>query len=126
MPLPAAATRLGFYKISKRIDQDISAVCAAFALTINNGSVSEARIAYGGMAAIPARARKVEATLLGKTFDAATVNVAVAALAQDFQPISDMRASAAYRLQTAGSLLQRFQRELEIGTPLRTHAVTSA
>jgi len=127
VPLPAAATRLGFYKISKRIDQDISAVCAAFALTLDNhGHVAAARIAYGGMAAIPARARRTEAVLIGKTFDAATVNTALTALAQDFQPISDMRASAAYRLQTAGSLLHRFQRELETGAPLRTHAVSGA
>jgi len=127
VPMPAAATRVGFYKISKRIDQDISAVCAAFALTTDShGNVSAARIAYGGMAAIPARARHTEATLPGKAFDATTVTAAVAALAQDFQPISDMRASAAYRLQTAGSLLRRFQRELETGAPLRTHAVSSA
>jgi len=127
VPLPAAAARFGFYKISKRVDQDISAVCAAFALTLDdNGRVSAARIAYGGMAAVPARARRTEAALLGKAFDATAVTAAVSALAQDFQPISDMRASAAYRLQTAGSLLNRFQRELETGSPVRTHAVAGA
>ena len=127
VPLPAASTRLGFYKISKRIDQDISAVCAAFALHIDSGTIRAARIAYGGMAAIPARARHAEAALLGKAFDARAPDAAIGALAQDFQPISDMRASAAYRLQSAGNLLRRFLHEQhDVAAPLRTHAVGSA
>jgi len=127
VPLPAPATTVAFYKISKRIDQDISAVCAAFALRIENGVVAHARLAFGGMAAIPARARRAEAALLGKSFDEKSAVAAVAALAQDFAPISDMRASADYRLEVAGNLLRRFAREQRgNAAPLRIHAVTLA
>ena len=124
--LPAPATRLGFYKISKRIDQDISAVCVAFALRMEGDVIAQARIAYGGMAAIPERARHAEAALTGGRFDAAAADVAAAALAQDFAPITDMRAGAAYRLQVAGNLLRRFEREQRAGTTLRTHSVALA
>jgi len=126
VPLPTPATRLGFYKISKRIDQDISAVCAAFALRMEGDLIAQARIAYGGMAAIPERARHAEAALTGARFDAAAADVAAAALAQDFAPITDMRAGAAYRLQVAGNLLRRFEREQRAGTTLRTHSVALA
>jgi xanthine dehydrogenase small subunit len=126
VPLPAPATRLGFYKISKRIDQDISAVCAAFALRMEGDVTAQARIAYGGMAAIPARARQAEEALTGRRFDAAAADVAAAALAQDFAPITDMRAGAAYRLQVAANLLRRFEREQRAGTALRTHSVALA
>ncbi|MDQ7989812.1 MAG: xanthine dehydrogenase small subunit [Candidatus Dactylopiibacterium sp.] len=96
------------WKISKRADQDISAVCAAFLLERDDaGHVRRARLAFGGMAATPARARAAEAALLGRPFDAAARDAAMAALAQDFQPLSDMRASSAYRLQVARNLLQR-------------------
>jgi len=127
VPLPAASTRLGFYKLSKRIDQDISAVCAAFALRMDGQTVVEARLGFGGLAAIPARARQAEAALTGKRFDAASIETAIDALARDFTPISDMRASADYRLRGAGNLLRRFLREQQAGAqPLRTHAVTPA
>ena len=126
VPLPAPATRLGFYKISKRIDQDISAVCVAFALRMEGDVIAQARIAYGGMAATPERARHAEAALTGGHFDAAAADVAAAALAQDFAPITDMRAGAAYRLQVAGNLLRRFEREQRAGTTLRTHSVALA
>jgi xanthine dehydrogenase small subunit len=80
------------------------------------------RIACGGMAAVPARARRAESALLGHPFDEATVDAAVAALALDFQPISDMRAGASYRLQGTGNLLRRFQLEANgAPKPLRTH-----
>jgi xanthine dehydrogenase small subunit len=124
IPLPDAATRVASYKLSKRIDQDISAVCAAFALRLDDGRVAAARIAYGGMAAIPARARHAEAALLGQRFDENAIVAAIGALASDFQPISDMRASADYRLRAAGSLLRRFLLERACGkAPLRTHDV---
>ena len=124
VPLPEAGTLVASYKLSKRIDQDISAVCAAFALHCTDGVITHARIAYGGMAAIPARARHAEAALLGKPWSGESTSAAMAALAADFTPISDMRASAAYRLQGAASLLRRFWLEQSgCRAPLRTSAV---
>ena len=103
-------------KISKRFDEDISAVCGAFYLTLDEaGRVSDARLAYGGMAGIPKRAKAAEAALLGRVWDEAAVAAAIAALAQDFTPLTDMRASAAYRLKVAGNLLRRFL--IETTTP---------
>jgi xanthine dehydrogenase small subunit len=96
-------------KISKRFDEDISAVCGAFFLKRDaGGRISEARLAYGGMAGIPKRAKAAETALLGKIWDEASIADAIAALPQDFSPLSDMRASADYRLRVAGNLLRRF------------------
>jgi xanthine dehydrogenase small subunit len=96
-------------KISKRFDEDISAVCGAFLLRRDaDGRIGEARLAYGGMAGIPKRARAAEAALVGKRWDEAAVADAIAALPEDFTPLSDMRASASYRLSIAGNLLRRF------------------
>jgi len=108
VPRSDAGLRIASYKWSKRIDQDISAVCAAFAVRIEAGRVTSARIAYGGMAAVPARARQTESALVGQTWTAATIDAAVAALGADFSPISDMRASADGRRRAAGQLLRRF------------------
>jgi xanthine dehydrogenase small subunit len=111
------------YKLSKRIDQDISAVCAAFAIELEGTAIRSARIAFGGMSAIPARAKRAEAALQGKHGDAETVERACAALAEDFKPLTDMRASADYRLRGAQNLLRRFFLEqVEKKTTLRTHA----
>ena len=127
IPRRTAEVSLASYKWSKRIDQDISAVCAAFALRFDQGRVASARIAFGGMAAMPARALQTEAALVGQPWTEDTVEAAVAALGHDFTPISDMRASADYRLRAAGNLLRRFHLEtggLETaGQPplLRTH-----
>jgi xanthine dehydrogenase small subunit len=127
VPARHSEVALANYKWSKRIDQDISAVCAAFALRIDDGLVASARIAFGGMAAVPARARHAEAVLVGQPWNATTVEGAVAALAQDFTPISDMRASAAYRLRAAGNFLRRFFLEHSSQTrTLRTHAVETS
>ena len=104
-------TRLRCYKISKRFDQDISAVCGCFRLTIESGTVASARVAFGGMAAIPKRATAVETALEGKPWTMATVEAALPEFAADFQPISDMRASAGYRLQVARNLLVRYFHE---------------
>ncbi|HVJ35061.1 MAG TPA: xanthine dehydrogenase small subunit [Terriglobia bacterium] len=105
------------YKISKRFDQDISAVMAAFKFRLADGRISEARIAYGGMAPVPKRAVTAELVLRGMRLDQPeTWQQACAALAQDFQPIDDMRASAAYRLQVAQSLLRKALLEAS-GTP---------
>ena len=122
VPMPNVATRVASYKLSKRIDQDISAVCAAFAIEVVDERIVAARIAFGGMAAIPARAKRAEAALLGKPFDAAAFTDATAALADDFKPLSDMRASAAYRLQGAQNLLRRFHLEHATKQALRTDA----
>ncbi len=99
---------LRFYKVSKRLDQDISAVCAAFCLQRDGGRVRSLRACFGGMAAIPQRARRLEAALRGRAWTQAGVSAAAAQLAHDFTPIDDMRASAEYRRRVAGNLLQRF------------------
>ena len=114
-PLPLAGEGGGegrefmrVYKISKRFDDDISAVCLAVQMTLNDGVVQQVSIGTGGVAATPARARQTEAALLGHRWNADTVMAATAALRAEFQPISDMRASAAYRQTVLGNLLQRF------------------
>lgn len=96
------------YKVSKRFDQDISAVCGAFVLHMKGGKISEARIVFGGMAGTPKRAAKAEAALNGKPWNEATLEIAIQALAKDFIPLSDMRASSEYRLLVAQNLLRRF------------------
>ena len=96
------------YKVSKRLDDDISAVCAAFNLSIENGVVSGVRIAFGGMAATPKRARACEAALRGKPWNQASIERACQALAEDFTPLSDFRASKEYRLLTAQNLLRKY------------------
>lgn len=96
------------YKITKRKDEDISALCGAFRVKLDGGKVAAVTIAYGGMAATPRRARAVEAALLGKAWNVATVEAAIPAYAEDYQPLTDMRASAEYRLLAAQNLLRRF------------------
>jgi len=111
IPPPTAGVWFASYKLSKRFDQDISAVCAAFAVRIEQARVVAARVAYGGMAAIPSRAAATEQALLGQPWNEATIAKAMAALASDFKPLSDMRASSAYRLESATQLLRRFYLE---------------
>jgi len=106
--LPRQPDRLRCYKLSKRFDQDISALCGCFNITVADGRVTAARIAYGGMAGTPKRAAHVEAALLGHPWTDATVAKAMQAFSQDYTPLSDMRASAAYRLQTAANMLRRY------------------
>lgn len=105
--IPRQPDRLRCFKLSKRFDQDISAVCGCFNITIEDGKVHAARIAFGGMAGIPKRAAHVEAALLGKDWTAETLARAMAEFQHDFTPLSDMRASAGYRLQAAANMLQR-------------------
>jgi xanthine dehydrogenase small subunit len=95
------------YKLSKRFDQDISALCAGIALDIEDGRVTAARVAFGGMAATPKRATNAEQALTGQAFDEAAIDQACLALEADFAPIDDMRASAAYRMASAKNLLRR-------------------
>ena len=106
--IPRQPDRLRCYKLSKRFDQDISAVCGCFNITVDNGRVTAARIAFGGMAGIPKRARHVEAALVGQAWSDATITAAMQVFAQDYTPLSDMRASADYRLQTAANMLRRY------------------
>jgi len=105
--LPVQPDRLGCYKLSKRFDQDISAVCGCFNVLVENGMVTAARIAFGGMAGIPKRAAAVEAALIGQPWTEASVARAQGAFVEDFEPLSDMRASATYRLRAAQGMLMR-------------------
>ncbi|WP_435170069.1 xanthine dehydrogenase small subunit [Falsirhodobacter sp. 1013] len=113
--LPAHAPDLRCYKVSKRFDQDISALCGCFDVTVAGGIVTQARIAFGGMAATPKRARAVEDHLLGQPLSLATATAAP--FAQDFTPLTDMRASADYRLTVARNLLLRYVHD-RLGRPV--------
>lgn len=112
VPLPVPRTFLRAWKVSKRRDQDISAVCAAFALTVGvRGTVTGAKIAFGGMAATPLRARKTEASLVGRPFDEAALADARRVLDTEFAPLTDGRATAEYRTLVAANLLTRLHSE---------------
>ncbi len=113
--VPRAKANQAFraYKVSKRLDDDISAVCAAINLTVSNGVVRDARIAFGGMAGIPKRASACEKSLIGAAWYPGCIERACEALAEDFTPLSDFRASKEYRLLTAQNLLRRFFLELQ-------------
>ena len=99
------------YKVSKRFDQDISAVCGAYRLQLDGGNVARIDIAYGGMAEIPKRARHCEDALTGQAWTSDTIDTGMTALDGDFAPISDMRASDAYRSSVCRNLLKRFYLE---------------
>lgn len=123
IPLPKAGRHFRTYKLAKRYDQDISAVCAAFAVTLNGDIVRDAHIAFGGMAATSRRAPKAEAALNGQPWNETSLKNAMDMLAQDYTPLTDMRASAGYRMQTAQNLLRRFWLETRTDTPLKLQAV---
>lgn len=108
VPRPQPGDAMKVYKISKRYDDDISAVCLAVNLQIEDGKVITASIGAGGVAATPVRAIQTEAALAGQPWTHATVRQAMATLRAEFSPISDMRASAAYRSEVLGNLLQRY------------------
>jgi xanthine dehydrogenase small subunit len=107
IPLRDAATIVRSYKISKRFDQDISAVCAGYCLDVSDDVVRDARIAHGGLAAIPKRAPHCERALIGKPWTDETVRSAMSALDRDYAPLTDMRASAGYRRSITRNLLWR-------------------
>jgi len=109
--IPRQPDRLRCYKLSKRFDQDISAVCGCLSITVEGGTVTDARIAYGGMAGIPKRASHVEAALMGRPWSEATIHAAMAEYGRDFTPMTDMRASARYRQETAANMLLRYFHE---------------
>lgn len=107
--IPKSAPALRCYKLSKRFDQDISAVCGCFNVTVEDTKITAARIAFGGMAGTPMRAALLEAALVGRPWAFDTLQAAAAKLTEDFHPMSDMRASAAYRMEAAqGQLLRYF------------------
>ncbi|MBL0372081.1 xanthine dehydrogenase small subunit [Rhizobium sp. KVB221] len=112
VPMVPEGVRFSVYKISKRRDEDITAVLGAFYLKLDdNEKVEEIRLAYGGMAGIPKRATSVENALLGRAWTEANVKAAAAELDQNFTPLSDWRATAEYRMLTARNLLTRFYLE---------------
>ncbi len=122
IPLNINHYKLASYKISKRYDQDISAVCGAFVIALDEaGKVTHIRLAFGGMAAIPARAHQTESFLLGKQWDEQMVSEAGLKLAEDYSPLTDVRATSSYRLKIAQNLLRRFYLETkdEFSAPLR-------
>ncbi len=121
IPLPSPATRCAAYKISKRRDEDISAVAAGLSVTVKGGMITDARIALGGMAATPKRAATAEAALQGQPWSEATFATAARAMSEDFAPLSDWRASADYRMRVAQNLLRRFFLEQD-GLPVRLSA----
>ena len=125
VPLPRAAQQLRAYKISKRFDCDISAVCAGFSITLDGDLVTDARWAFGGMAATVQRAAAAEAAVRGQPWSQATVHAAMAALALDFTPLSDVRARAAYRLQVAQNLVHRFWLQTRRDSPLQEAQVNA-
>ncbi|WP_322050938.1 xanthine dehydrogenase small subunit [Paraburkholderia bannensis] len=111
------------YKVSKRFDSDISAVCAAFAFIADGDTVREPRIAFGGMAATPKRATHTEAVLADALWHEATAQAAMIAMGNDYAPLSDMRATSDYRLEAAKNTLYRFWLETRPHNPLAPQAI---
>ncbi len=119
--IPVQPDRLRCYKLSKRFDQDISAVCGCLTVTVEDGQVAAARIAFGGLAGVPKRAAMAEAALTGSEWNRDTIDRAMAALDEDFVPIDDARASAAYRMTAAQNMLLKYF--LEDTRPDEPHSV---
>jgi xanthine dehydrogenase small subunit len=107
VPRPDPDAVIHIAKLSRRFDSDISAVCGAIALTVRDGRITTARAAFGGMAATPRRATACEAALSGAPFAAETFEAAAQALVEDFDPLTDVRGSRAYRLEAASNILRR-------------------
>lgn len=107
VPRPRVDDLVHISKLSRRFDSDISAVCGAFKLAVTGGTITSARVAFGGMAATLRRAAACEAALVGQPFSEATIATAAEALKADFTPLTDVRGSSAYRLEAAGNLLRR-------------------
>src|SRR5690606_9269224 len=128
VPRPREDAYFAVYKISKRRDEDISALCGAFHVELDmEGRVATARIAFGGMAATPKRARHVEEALTGQDWNWATVSAVREAFDEDYQPLSDWRATAQYRSLTAKNLLTRFFLETAgAPTELQRHELEEA
>jgi len=116
IPLPTSEQVFGIYKLSKRIDDDISAVLAAFNITLKNNVITDVRLAFGGMAATPMRAQHAEKVLLGAVWEYDSIYTAMQALDEDFSPLSDFRASKEYRSLAAKNLLKKFYLEQQSTT----------
>ena len=127
VPLPAPGEFLRAYKISKRYDDDISAVCLAVRMHLDGDRASGVRIGAGGVAATPARAHQAEHALEGRAWTQAAAQAAADALRAQFQPITDMRATAAYRREVLGNLMRRFWLESQgvQGLNLERHGLES-
>ena len=125
VPVRNPALEVAAYKLAKRNEQDISAVCFAIALHRDSGKVARVRIALGGMAGIPKRAAHTEAVLTGQGWNEATVRAAMNAMTRDFAPLSDMRASAGYRMRAAQNLLLRFFHESVAANQVASGAVSA-
>jgi xanthine dehydrogenase small subunit len=123
VPYPAVGQHFRTYKVAKRYDSDISAVCAAFAIVMDGDRIEQARVAFGGMAATPRRAASAEAALAGQAWSESTARAAMDALARDYTPLTDLRATASYRIATAQNLLYRFFLETRPDDPLPPSAV---
>jgi xanthine dehydrogenase small subunit len=124
IPFLNAGQTLAAYKLSKRFDQDIATVVAAFRLTLKDDRVVELRAAYGGMASRVTRAESIEQAALARTWGPDTLGDIDALLARDFTPISDHRGGATYRLRAAAGLLRRFQLETSgAAVPTRVEAL---
>ena len=126
LPRARADSCLKIYKISKRLDDDISALCAVFSLTHKDNRIGDIRIAFGGMAATPRRAINCERALHNCALQGSDLRQAQHALTEDFQPISDVRASAHYRMRVAQNLLQRLFAEISDETQAPTRISTYA
>ena len=119
VPIPASGATVRSYKIAKRFDQDISAVCGGYRVVLEDGVVREARIAYGGVAATPKRAARCERALIDRPWTLDSVDAAMAELDRDYSPLTDMRASAAYRRLVTRNMLYKFFLETS-GKPVQT------
>jgi xanthine dehydrogenase small subunit len=107
IPKPEDNTYVKLYKVSKRYEDDISAVMAAFFFKIEQGLISEVRLAFGGMAATPKFAESAQALLLGKQMNDEVLTQAMRAISDDFAPMTDVRATDKYRIKVAQNLLQK-------------------
>lgn len=123
VPMGSAERQVRGYKISKRFDCDISALCAGFAIELDGETVRSVHLAFGGMAAVVKRAAHAEAALIGQPWNEASLAAAQAALAQDFKPLTDLRASAEHRMRVAANLLRRFWLETRPHDPLPAQAL---
>jgi xanthine dehydrogenase small subunit len=119
LPALEPADRFAVYKITKRLDEDISAACGAFRVRVRNGRIAEAVIAFGGMAGTPKRATYAEAALVGEVWGADAFEAAAIALARDYTPLTDWRASADYRMLVAQNLVRRFYLVQDAAEPVR-------
>ena len=124
LQLPRPGEQVQVYKISKRFDCDISAVCAGLQIELDGVRVRSARFCYGGMAATVKHAARAEAAVVGQPWSEATVRAAMAALGDDYTPLTDVRASADYRLQVARNLLLRFWLQTRSEAPLPARALS--